>query len=336
MEPTKTTFARMPNSTDHMEDSLDKSAKSVWTLRTKGTDGLLHDHFDANRMRRRRTFDILNLSPGTYDLFVGIRRDVFFFGDRSEDIQERKSLDEVPVGTVPEHKPSVDEASEDDPSVDGEDEIASHRSDRSLLKHVKAGIGAALTGGRKVISTVTMGKVGWLGIHLELVIVDGHGNETVSISEQLECGEKANFEMRFTLKDADSCVKLAIKSYSTLHTIYVFSSIFRVEEAQPPITVEPPKAVIPRETIVTEESFSAMGGLEYDQPTQMLRRALTGSRHPERSAFARALAFSCFSSFCGFTIGYMLEADAALPLALVALMAWVTRVVIHSVVISVQ
>ena len=55
------------------------TTKPVWTLRCRRSDGNIHDFFETTRFKRKRTFDIVNLAPGTYDLFVGIRRDNFFF-----------------------------------------------------------------------------------------------------------------------------------------------------------------------------------------------------------------------------------------------------------------
>jgi len=325
---------------DSQVRSASGSAKPVWTLRCRSSDGTIHDHFETTRFKRKRTFDILNLTPGTYDLFVGVRRDVFFF--ENEDSTHRKNGEEL-AGAGPiiaERKRSIDDESDEEPSVEGEDDSSTSKPDRSVLKHFRAGLGAAFSGGRKVISTVTLGKVGTLGIVLDILILDCDGNEIVATAEQLICGDKANFELRFILKDHESCVKLRIRSLSTLHTMHVFSSIFQVVhettlEVKQLTKHGHSKSFNPSPKSQVQAS-PPLNGTDYDQPTQMLRRALTGSRHPERSAFARALAFACFSSFCGFTIGYTLEASTSLPLAGFAFLAWIMRAFVHLIVISTQ
>jgi len=206
-----------------------------------------------------------------------------------------------------------------------------------VVKHIRAGIGAAFHGGRKVLNTVTMGKVGSLAVDLDVVLMDSQGIEQLYVSEQLVCDDKPNFELRFTVKDPESCLQIKIRSHSTIHSIYVFASLFQVDEvgreAVSGLVTDVRKMDVSN---VVAATGPASRGQLYEKPTQMLSRALTGSRHPERSSFARALAVACFSSWCGFTLGFSFDTSTALPIALFVLTAWLLRVIVHAGVIAMQ
>jgi hypothetical protein len=221
------------------------------------------------------------------------------------------------------------------------------KGESRMVRHIRAGIGAAFHGGRRVISTVTLGKVGFLAVDLGIAIVDGQGIELLSTTEQLVCGDRANFELRLTIPDHESCLQLKVKSQSTIHSVYVFASLFFVSNGEEESSgrgkdllhdVDNPGSSNILRSKPSEQNISgnSANNKAYEKPTQMLRRALTGSRHPERSAFARSLAFACFSSWCGFTLGFSFDTSIALPLALFALVAWTTRALVHVSVVALQ
>jgi hypothetical protein len=315
-------------------------SKAAWTLRSPGADGQMHDYFEATRFKKRRSFDVLNLSPGTYDLFVGIRRDNFFF-EQSWSVStttssRRNSLDEIAAKN---EEAGESNEEEEDSLVEQESGTSSSNNvvgmkEHKVLRGLRTSIGAALTGGRKVISTVTRGKVGSLAVDIDVLLFDGFGIEIVSASEQLTCGDRPNYELRFVVKDTDYDLQLKIKSLSTIHSIYVFASLFQVgdEDASSSRTLKGEKDAVDDE----DSALISTPTQVYDQPTQMLRRAITGSRHPERAAFARALAFACFISGCGFSIGFLFDSSIALRLAGISFSAWVIRIIVQIIAISVQ
>ena len=93
--------------------------------------------------------------------------------------------------------------------------------------------GAAFFGGRRVyIDSLLWEKVGSMGIDLGISVVDSQGNELLSSIEQLICGEKANCEYRFVIKDPESYLQLKIRSLSTIHSVYAFASLFPVTEEE--------------------------------------------------------------------------------------------------------
>ena len=315
------------------------ATKPAWILRSRGTDGLLYDHFETTRFKRRSTFDVLNLSPGTYDLFIGIRRDNFFFEESWGSKKNNNHDDQTASITSSDRRKSLDEDSEEDQiQVEGAESEESGRTETRVMKHLRHGIGAAFISGRKVISTVTMGKVGSLALLLDVTVINGQGMEIASASEHLTPGDRANFEMRFTVVDHETTIKLKIKSLSTIHTLYVYASVFPVGEDDGELASSPREITEEEQIAIEDETIQQLTEkvLVYDKPTQMLRRAITGSRNPERSAFARALAFACFSSLFGFIVGFTMDAGTSIPLAGFAYTAWLARAVVHILVISFQ
>ena len=285
-----------------------------WTLRSRGTDGTMHDFFEATRFSRKRTFVITNLPAGLYDVFIGIRRDNFFY-EQSWDFSSKSSkIDEIPA-----RKPFATSSIEEE-DLEEEDEESPEKESR-LVRGIRMSVGAAFTGIRAVTHNLTLGKVGSLGVQVQLLLLDQNGKELYHLRDNLLCDEKPHLELQIPMKPSDYC-ELKIKSLTTIHSVYVYSSLFLIEDKKDPDNQQ------------QLTNPSAIAHLQMEAPTQMLRRALIiGSRHPERLIFGRALAQACMASCCGCLLGFFMHSDASFTIMYIAIIIWFLRVIVYFIVI---
>lgn len=291
----------------------------AWTLRSfSAADGKVHDYWEATRFKRRRAVDVTNLQPGVYDLFVGVRRNDFFF---EEPWTFGTSLASPGKNASPGKPLSKDELSLNLVSPDSSIEL--EEDELRVVRQARNTVGTAMAGLRLGLSAVTLGQVGKLGLDFSGFVVDSDGSLVHSFSEVLLCCDKANFELRLTLQQGDT-LQLSFKSLSTVHSVYIFASLFHLGDE----TLRAPN----RRLLASRRSRSE-DSTSYDRPFQMLTRAFfLASRHPERSRVSRALALSTLWTMGGLCAGFFMEPSHVLPISLLVLGVWIIRVLMQSTV----